>query len=57
MSFYRKTFFFFAVDSTDLKIDAVDGSDQLLGTAIVVYLEKKASKVPEHVLLNFRINQ
>ena len=53
----ERLFFFFAVDSTDLKIDAVDGSDQLLGRAIVVYLEKKASKVPEHGLLNFRINQ
>ena len=50
-------FFFFAVGSTDLKIDAVDGSDQLLGTAIAVYLEKKASKVPEHGLLSFKINQ
>ena len=40
----RLFFFFFAVGSTDLKLDAVDGSDQHLGTAIAVYLEKKSIK-------------
>ena len=28
---------FFAIDNTDLKIDTVDGNDQLHGTAIAVY--------------------
>ena len=39
---------FFAIDNTDLKIDTVDGNDQLHGTAIAVYQQKlqNQKKVP-----------
>ena len=38
----------FAIDNTDLKMDTVDGKDQLYGTAIAVYqqLLQNQAKVP-----------
>ena len=51
---------FFAVDNTDLKIDAFDGRNKLHGTATAVYQTTNGDKKPEvkaHLLLHFQVNK
>ena len=41
---------YFAIDNTDLKIDTLDGRNQLHGTAIAVYQKKKeTAEILQHV--------
>ena len=40
---------YFAIENTDLKIDTLDGRNQLHGTAITVYIKKETSEVLQHI--------
>ena len=49
---------YFAIDNTDLKIDTLDGRNQLHGTAIAVYQKKKKlQKFYNMYLLTSKVNQ
>ena len=48
---------FFAIDNTDMKIDTVDGKNQLHGTAIAVYQQQNFTYDMEKLALERRRHQ